>query len=69
MQYGVISAVPVVQLKIGTRQIDKQFVPVCGGYVDLFKGQLEIQISAPGKIDHKKYCKPMGRSDQGFRHD
>lgn len=40
-----------------------------GGYADLFEGKLEIKIEAPSQTSHKRYCKPRGFSDQGYRQD
>jgi hypothetical protein len=69
MQIGQTGVVPYGKNKIGRVPEAEKSMPITGGYADIFQGALEIKVDAPGKIDHKRYCKPQGRSDQGYRHD
>lgn len=66
------------QLSLGTTKVHTPFIArptiaqdiiKTGGYADLFEGRLEIKIESPHTHAHKRYCKPKGFSDQGYRHD
>lgn len=67
---GQVSIGRVPAMPVGHRHKGEVAIPSVGGYADIFDGVLEIRIDGnPFGDAHKRFCKPVGFADQGYRED
>ncbi len=71
MSHNLLTPLPTGKRPLRQSSLPEEvFLPSLGGYADILKGRLVLEIDySPARGSNKRYCKPAGFSDQGYRED